>query len=84
MTGQEELHEGFEIRDLGITELRFVSEFAQSMASARLRVLDEETEAQIAADLEIVWETPSTPAHPHDYIILHGTVPLIILLQCYM
>lgn len=34
--------------------------------------MEGEVEAQVAADLNITWETPSTPAHPDDYVILHG------------
>lgn len=34
--------------------------------------VEAEVEAQIAADLNITWETPSTPAHPDDYVIMNG------------
>jgi hypothetical protein len=34
--------------------------------------VEAEVEAQVAADLNITWETPSTPAHPDDYVIING------------
>ncbi|KAG0570465.1 hypothetical protein KC19_6G164400 [Ceratodon purpureus] len=47
------------------------------MATTRLRPSDGQVEAvveaQVAADLNITWETPSTPAHPDDYVIVNGT-----------
>lgn len=35
-----------------------------------------EVEAQIAADLHIQWETPSTPPNPDDYVIINGILTL--------
>jgi len=46
------------------------------MATVQFRTsyeqVEAEVEAQIAADLNITWETPSTPAHSDDYVIING------------
>jgi hypothetical protein len=54
--------------------------FVFSMANAQLSRPNVETEAeveaQIAADLHIQWETPSTPPNPDDYVIVNGILTL--------
>jgi len=44
------------------------------MATVQFRngQVEAEVEDQIAADLNITWETPSTPAHPDDYVVING------------
>ena len=58
------------------------------MATAQLSRPNVETEAeveaQIAADLHIQWETPSTPPNPDDYVIVNGilNIECMLMMSC--